>query len=75
MLGLKISTQAARKFMCHQPQHPTGREVTRVIANVRFAPESGQIADMSACPLHARSALLCGKKKDDAPFRLRASLM
>jgi len=27
------------------------------------------------CPLCARSGLLCGKKKDDAPFRLRASLM
>jgi hypothetical protein len=28
-----------------------------------------------ACPLSAKSGLLCGKKKDDAPFRLRASLM
>jgi hypothetical protein len=31
--------------------------------DVRFAPESGQIADMSVCPLSARSGLLCGKKK------------
>ena len=29
----------------------------RVIANRRFAPESGQIADMSACPLSAISDL------------------
>jgi hypothetical protein len=27
------------------------------------------------CPSRARRGLLCGKKKDDAPFHLRASLM
>ena len=30
---------------------------------------------VSEGPLSARNGLLCGKKKDDAPFRLRASLM
>ena len=33
------------------------------------------VMTVSEGPLSARSGTLCGKKKDDAPFRLRASLM
>src|SRR5262249_61151039 len=37
------------------PGDSTGADITRHLAYVRFTPQSGQSADMLACPLSAKS--------------------
>src|SRR5262249_42377434 len=52
----------------------SGADVTRDLANVRFAPQSGQSADMLACPLCANRVLTHRSKKTNPSPRRRGRM-
>src|SRR6516162_7010308 len=58
------STRCAQgKFRGWNVRFGSGADIARLLSNVRFTPQSGQSADMLACPLCAISDRLhCGKE-------------
>ena len=61
---MRQETAALRNFNTAYLRFGSGADITRLLSNVRFTPKSGQTADVSICPLCAKSGhSRCSKKK------------